>query len=63
MLPAEGLAFWRWEPYQIGILLGTITYFTAVIVVFILLIAGGSFRRIKEQVSQRLQQVVCRLSS
>lgn len=61
MVPSisEAFAVWTWEPYQIGILLGTLTYVTAVIIVFIMLVAGGSFRRIKEQVRRGSTSCSC----
>ena len=39
-----------WEPWQLGILGGTVVYITSIVVVLYLLIAGGSFKRMKEQV-------------
>ena len=38
------------EPYQWGILAGCCVYAATVLVVFYLLAAGGSFRRMREQV-------------
>lgn len=39
-----------WEAWQLGVLAGCIVYITSVGVVLYLLVAGGSFKRMKEQV-------------
>jgi hypothetical protein len=39
-----------WEAWQLGVLAGCIVYMTSVGVVLYLLVAGGSFKRMKEQV-------------
>ena len=38
------------EPYQWGMLAGTLVYIGTVLVVLYMLVAGGSFERMKEQV-------------
>jgi hypothetical protein len=40
-----------WENYQLGILAGTLVYIGTVITVIVMLVAGGSFTRMQEQVS------------
>jgi hypothetical protein len=39
------------QPYQWGILAGCVVYTVTVLVVLYLLVAGGSFKRMREQVS------------
>jgi hypothetical protein len=44
------------QPYQWGILAGCLVYITGVVVVLYLLVAGGSFERMREQVRTRQGQ-------
>ena len=41
------------EPYQWGILAGCCVYTATVLVVLYLLVAGGSFKRMREQVNAK----------